>query len=64
MKKIKNVWRYLTRFILTKKRKYELAEQFFNMIVLSYKSNGITLNMKQRNNIYNSCLNALKLKKK
>ena len=64
MKKIKNIWRYLTRFILTKKRKYELAEQFFNMIVLSYKSNGITLNMKQRNNIYNNCLNALKLKKK
>lgn len=64
MKKIKKLFNAMTPWLMTKKRKYELAQELTNGIVLSYKSNGITLNIKQREKIYSSVLNALKLKKK
>ena len=64
MKKIKNLFKALTPWLMTKKRKYELAKQLTEGIILSYKSNGLTLNLKQREKIYSSVLNALKLKKK
>lgn len=64
MKNIKNIFRSMTPWLMTKKRKYELAQQLTNGIILSYKSNGITLNIKQREKIYSSVLNALMLKKK
>ena len=64
MKKIKKLFNAMTPWLFTKKRKYELAQELTNGIVLSYKSNGITLNIKQREKIYQSVLNALKLKKK
>jgi hypothetical protein len=64
MKKIKKIFRALTPWLLTKKRKYELAKELTEGIILSYKSNGITLNLQKREKIYSSVLNALKLKKK
>jgi hypothetical protein len=64
MKKIKKIFRALTPWLMTKKRKYELAKELTEGIILSYKSNGITLNLQKREKIYSSVLNALKLKKK
>ena len=64
MNKIKQLFRALTPWLFTKKRKYELAKQLTDGIILSYRSNGITLDLKKREKIYTSVLNALKLKKK
>lgn len=64
MKKIKQLFRALTPWLMTKKRKYELAKELTDGIILSYKSNGINLSIQKREKIYTSVLNALKLKKK
>ena len=64
MKKIKKLFQALTPWLMTKKRKYELAKELTDGIILSYKSNGINLSVQKREKIYSSVLNALKLKKK
>lgn len=64
MKKIKKLFKALTPWLMTKKRKYELAKELTDGIILSYKSNGINLSVQKREKIYLSVLNALKLKKK
>lgn len=64
MKKIKKLFKALTPWLITKKRKYELAKELTDGIILSYKSNGINLSVQKREKIYLSVLNALKLKKK